>query len=148
MTRFKGSAEYSVDSKGRLAIPAKMRAAMSPEAGGRFTITSGLDRCIQLFPANEWAKKEEEMALLNQYRTEVRAAIRLMLANADDADLDGQGRVMLPKAHLEAAGINGTALVVGMLDHLEIWNPDAFREHLNQKSAEAETLVERVMGGM
>ena len=150
MARFKGSAEYSIDSKGRLAIPAKMRAAMQPEARGTFTVTTGLDRCVMLYPADVWETKEEEMMTHNQYRQDVRVALRLMLETADDAELDGQGRIGLSRRHLDFAGLkpSGTALVLGLLDHIEVWDPDTYRAHINGKSAEAESLVERVMGGL
>ena len=149
MARFKGSAEYSIDSKGRLAIPAKMRAAMSPEARGTFTATTGLDRCVMLYPNDVWETKEEEMLQQNQYRQEVRVALRLMLETAEDVELDGQGRVALAR-HLDFAGLkpSSTAIVIGLLDHIEVWDPETYRAHINGKSAEAETLVERVMGGL
>ncbi len=148
MTRFKGNAEYSVDSKGRVAIPAKFRGALNPEANGTFTIVSGMDDCIQLYPADVWATKEEEMGRLNMYREDVRDALRLMLMNADDVTLDKQGRVMIGRGHLDAAGIEEKALMLGVLDHIEVWNPDVFKARMNKRQPEAETLVESVMGGM
>lgn len=151
MAGFKGNAEYSVDSKGRVAIPAKFRGAMRPEANGSFVATTGMgDRCIRLYPADEWELKEEEMRSLNTYRPEVRVALRLMLANAEELSLDGQGRVMVPRTLLDEAGIEigGKAKLVGMLECIEVWNPEAFDDHINGRTAESEVLFERVMGGV
>ena len=151
MAGFKGNAEYSVDSKGRLAIPAKFRNAMRPEANGSFVATTGMgDTCIRLYPADEWEVKEQEMRGLNTYRPEVRVALRLMLANAEEMTLDGQGRVMLPRTLLDEAGIEpgAKAKLVGMLECIEVWKPEAFEAHLNGRTSESEEIFERVMGGM
>ncbi|MEX0599172.1 MAG: division/cell wall cluster transcriptional repressor MraZ, partial [Rhodothermales bacterium] len=72
MASFKGQAEYSVDSKGRVAIPAKMRNALSPEAKNSFTITRGFEQCINLYPLDQWEKREAEISELNTYRSEAR----------------------------------------------------------------------------
>jgi len=145
---FRGRAEYSIDAKGRVAIPAKMRAAMGAEAEGKFIAIYGIDRGILLYPKDVWAKKEAELETLNQYRSENREAIRRLFMNMEDAELDGQGRVALPKYVLEAAGLgpSTTALILGAYDKIELWNPAVFEEHVNQRSTEAETLVERVLG--
>ncbi len=150
MTGLKGNAEYSVDSKGRVAIPAKFRNALNPDANSTFTVISGLRPCVQLYPADVWEEKAAELKELNQYRQINLTALRLILMNADDQTLDKQGRVMLGKQHLDAAGIDvgEKALMVGMLDHIEMWNPERFWAEMNAHKAEAETLVETVMGGM
>ena len=145
---FRGRAEYSIDSKGRVAIPAKMRAAMNGAAGGRFVAVFDLDGGILLYPEDVWAQKEAAMNDLNQYRAENREAIRRLFMNLEEVELDGQGRVALPKHVLETAGLGPsmTALIIGAFDKIELWNPEAFRAHVNKRSEEAETLVERVLG--
>lgn len=146
MASFKGQAEYSVDSKGRVAIPAKMRNALSPEAKNTFTITRGFEKCISLFPLNEWARKEQQIADLNMYRTENRDFIRTIMMWADEVTLDAQGRISIPKALMDAAEINDTALIIGALDHIEIWDPEAFRAWQSGLGSDYPTLAERVMG--
>lgn len=146
MAGFKGQAEYSVDSKGRLAIPAKMRNALNPEAKNTFTITRGFEQCIFLYPLDRWEKMEDEFSGLNMYNREARDFVRTILRWAEEVTLDGQGRVSLPKSLTEFAGISEKALVLGALDHIEIWDPDLFESYLNQQPADYETLAERVMG--
>ena len=146
MASFKGQAEYSVDSKGRVAIPAKMRNALSPEAKNTFTITRGFEKCISLFPLNEWARKEQQIAELNMYRTENRDFIRTIMMWADEVTLDAQGRISIPKALMDAAEIKETALIIGSLDHIEIWDPEAFRAWEGGLGSDYPTLAERVMG--
>lgn len=142
---FKGQAEYSVDSKGRVAIPAKMRKAMSPEAQDTFTITRGFEDCIFLYPMNRWSDIEEEIEALSMYDREARDFIRIILMWADEVSLDGQGRISIPNPLLEFAELDDSALILGAFDHIEIWNPDQFDEYLNEQPADYETLAERVM---
>lgn len=147
MANFKGQAEYSVDSKGRLAVPAKMRSALSPEALGTFTLTRGFETCIYAYPLDEWRKKEEQYAELNTYRSEARHLVRMILMWAEEVALDKQGRISLPKSLSEYAGVDDKALVIGAMDRIEIWDPDTFSSYLDQQPADYDALAERVMGG-
>ena len=146
MAGFKGQAENSIDSKGRLTVPAKMRNAMSPEAKGSFTITRGFEQCIFLYPLDRWSDMEEEFASLNPFKKEARAFMRTVLRWADEVSLDGQGRVMIPGSLVEFGQLKDKGLVIGAFDHIEIWNPELFDRYLNKQTADYETLAERVMG--
>ena len=146
MVFFKGQAEYSVDSKGRVAIPAKMRNAMSPEAQGTFTITRGFEDCIFLYPMDRWSSIEEEISELNMYNREARDFIRIIMMWADEVSLDGQGRISIPNSLIEFAGLDGSALILGAFDHIEIWDPERFEDYLNEQPDDYETLAESVMG--
>jgi MraZ protein len=145
---FKGQAEYSVDSKGRVAIPAKMRNALNPEAKGTFTITRGLEDCIFLYPMDRWSRIESEIGELNMYNPEARNFVRRIMMWADEASLDSQGRISIPKPLVDFAGLDDQALILGAFDHIEIWDPDTFDTYLNDQPDDYETLAERVMGGM
>jgi MraZ protein len=146
MPGFKGQAEYSVDSKGRVAIPAKMRNAMNPEAKGTFTMTRGFEQCVFLYPMDHWETMEEEIGGLNMYSAEARAFTRRIMMWADEVELDGQGRIRLSKELVEFAGLSDKALIIGSLDHIEIWDPETFDRYLNEQHADYETLAEKVMG--
>ena len=146
MASFKGQANFSVDSKGRVAIPAKMRAALRPEALGTFTMTRGFEQCIYVYPLDEWQKKEDQYSALNTYNREARHLVRTILMWADEVGLDGQGRISLSKPLAEYAGISDRALIIGAMDRIEIWNPDVFENYLEEQSDDHEALAERVMG--
>ncbi|HYE95369.1 MAG TPA: division/cell wall cluster transcriptional repressor MraZ [Rubricoccaceae bacterium] len=150
MAGFKGQAEYKVDEKGRVALPAKMRRAVRPEANDTFVATRGFEQCVFLYPLDVWEKKEAEMSGLNLYQSEARDFVRTLLMWAEEGALDGQSRFSLPKSLLDFAGLTpkGQAIIIGALDHIEIWNPEILDAHLNQQAAAYETLAERVMGGM
>ncbi len=143
MASFKGQAEYSVDSKGRVAIPARMRSALNPEANNSFTITRGFEQCILLFPLDEWAKREAEIARLNTYRSEARSFVRTIMRWADEVTLDGQGRIVVPKSLIAFAGLEDAVLIIGVLDRIEIWNPDVFAAQAEQE-ADYSDVAERI----
>ncbi len=143
MASFKGQAEYSVDSKGRVAIPARMRSALNPEANNSFTITRGFEQCILLFPLDEWAKREAEIARLNTYRSEARSFVRTIMRWADEVMLDGQGRIVVPKSLIAFAGLEDAVLIIGVLDRIEIWNPNVFAAQAEQE-ADYSDVAERI----
>jgi MraZ protein len=143
---FKGQEQYSVDSKGRVAIPSSMRSVLSPEAKGTFTVTRGLEKCIFLYPLDQWAEIEAEIAELNTFNRESRRFVRRIMRWAKEVSLDKQGRVTLPKSLIEFAGLDDSALILGSFDHIEIWNPDLFEAYLNEDPDDYETLAEQVMG--
>ncbi len=143
MASFKGQAEYSVDSKGRIAIPARMRNALRPEANNSFTITRGFEQCILLFPMDEWERREAEIARLNTYRSEARSFVRTIMRWADETKMDGQGRIVVPKNLIEFAGLESAVLIIGVLDRIEIWNPKTFAAQAEQE-ADYPAVAERI----
>lgn len=146
MASFKGQAEYSVDGKGRVAIPAKMRNALSPEAKNSFTITRGFEQCINLYPLDQWEEREAEIRELNTYRSEARDFVRTIMMWADEVTLDGQGRIVVPKPLMKFANIEDDALIIGALDHIEIWNAEVFEAYQEGIGSDYPTLAERVLG--
>jgi transcriptional regulator MraZ len=146
MASFKGQANYSVDRKGRVAIPAKMRSALRPEALSTFTMTRGFEECIYVYPLDEWQKKEVHYAALNTYDREARHLVRTILMWADEVTLDGQGRISLSKPLIEYAGISDRALIIGAMERIEIWNPVTFEKYIKELPDDQEALAERVMG--
>jgi MraZ protein len=146
MAGFKGQAEYSVDGKGRIAIPAKMRNALNPEAKGTFTVTRGFEKCVTLYALDHWERLEQQMSGLNTYKADARHFVRLVMMWAEEVSLDAQGRIGVPKQLLEFAGIDDRALIIGSLNHIEIWNPETFSSHLSAQDVEYDDLAEQVMG--
>ena len=145
MAFYKGQETYSVDSKGRLNIPAKMRRALSPEALNTFVLTRGSDRCVAAYPLDEWRRYELEYAKLNQYDEQSRFFLRTVLAWSEEVELDGQQRIMVPKRYLDFAGIDGKVVIVGMIDHIELWQPEEFEIYLSKSEASYEQVASQVM---
>ena len=150
MAGFKGQAENSIDGKGRMPVPAKMRRALSPDAKETFVATRGLEQCVFLYPLNAWEEIEDEMARLNQFEPESRSFVRTINMWAEELSMDGQGRVALPKSLIDFAGLQpgGRAQVIGAFDRIEVWDPAVFEAHINGQTESYESLAERVMGGI
>jgi MraZ protein len=148
MSFFKGRETYSVDDKGRVAIPAKMRRSLAPEAADTFVVTRGpdTDPCIYAYPLDEWKKMEQRLVQLNQYNDRDRFFLRTLLYWADELVLDKQHRIMLPRALVEFSNIEKSALIIGSMDHLEIWNPTVFESYLAKRDESYSDVAEAVMG--
>jgi MraZ protein len=144
VSSFKGSFNYTVDSKGRINIPAKMRKNLSPDANNSFVITRGLDNCIFVYPNDEWAKREAELGKLEQTNREARLYTRLLLEFASDVELDGQHRISLTKELMEYAKISGDVLILGVFDRIEVWNPDEYKKYLDAQQQDYVTVAEKV----
>lgn len=130
-----GQFQHTIDGKGRLIIPSKMRA----ELGGTFMAAAVLDKCITLYPMAEW---EQLMAKLKeQPLSKVRKLQRFIGSKAQEVQLDSQGRILLPKHLLDYAGIEKDLYIIGACDRAEIWNPelyDADMEEMTMDEVEAE----------
>jgi len=147
MSGFKGQWEYSVDAKGRVALPAKLRRSIRPEANSSLTVTRGFEPCLYVFPAYEWENVESQLRELNTYMKESRAFIRTILGWADDVTLDGQGRMALSKRLMDFANITEKVLIIGTLERIELWDPATFDRQESDQTIEYEQLAELVMGG-
>lgn len=145
MAFFKGQEIYSIDQKGRVNVPLKMRKQLSPESNNTFTITRGQDSCVVAYPLDEWRKYEERFEQLNQYDSKNRFFLRKLLMWSEEVTLDGQNRISIPKKLLDFAGISKKTLIVGMVDHIELWNPDTFDEYLEKQDESYEDVSAKVM---
>ncbi|MDX1439496.1 MAG: division/cell wall cluster transcriptional repressor MraZ [Rubricoccaceae bacterium] len=152
MAGFKGQAEYSIDDKGRVALPAKMRRALSPDAKDTFVATRGFEQCVFLYPLNQWEQMERELAALNMFRRDAREVVREMSRWADEVTLDGQGRISLPRTLIDFAelsvGNGGKAIIIGAFDHIELWDPSHFNSYTASQVDDYQTITERVLGGL
>lgn len=138
---FFGEYEHTIDDKNRLTLPARFRDAL---AGG-VVITRGLDECLDVYPRAEWnANVEARLAQLDSFSREARELKRFFFAGAADADLDKQGRVLVPPALARHASLDREVVVAGVHDHLEIWDRTAWAEHLTKVEGSAEHAAERL----
>ncbi len=144
---FKGQYEHSIDAKGRIAFPAKMRKMLSPDAQERFVVVRGLETCLYLYPTNEWCEVENALSKANNFTRTGRIAKRNFLRYAEDAVLDKQHRLALPYEHTNYAQINGKAIFIGMGQYIEIWSPDVLAKIDADLDPDAfEAIFEQVMG--
>ncbi|MFH1568673.1 MAG: division/cell wall cluster transcriptional repressor MraZ [Gemmatimonadota bacterium] len=142
MSQFLGEYEVPVDDKGRVFIPVELRRKLEPEAGDTFIIVRGLDGCLAAHPQNTWSKIAERMMQLPQTEHKVRLFYRGTLSQASEARLDRQGRVTIPRKLLERAGIQDRMIIIGALDRLELWNPEAWSQYVAQAESTLEEAAE------
>ncbi|HJP29044.1 MAG: division/cell wall cluster transcriptional repressor MraZ [Candidatus Latescibacteria bacterium] len=139
-TQFLGEYEVPVDDKGRVFLPAELRRNLEPEADDTLVVVRGLDGCLTAHPQNAWAQIAERMLQLSQTEQKVRLYIRGTLSQATSVKLDRQGRATISRKLLQRAGITDRMVVIGSLDRLEFWNPEAWQACL----AQAEDALEEV----
>lgn len=131
---FLGRHTHSLDDKGRLALPARYRAQL----GEGVVLTRGFDDCILVYPPATWTPLAERVSALSLGDPDVRRLRRMLFADAVDAQLDRQGRVLVPAELRGYAGLERDAVIVGMHTFIEIWAPerwDAQRDELDREGA-------------
>jgi MraZ protein len=136
-----GTYEHTIDDKNRLTLPAKFRESF---AGG-VVVTRGVDKCLDAYRGEDWVRLvESRLAPLDPLSQATRRIQRHFLAGASEAELDKQGRVIIPAHLLEHAGLSRDVVVAGMRDHLEIWDREAWRRELAEVEGSAEDVAERL----
>jgi MraZ protein len=136
-----GAHEHTIDDKNRLTLPAKFRQAFSDGV----VVTRGLDRCLYAYRREDWGRLvESRLAPLDPLGKEGRKMHRYFFASATEADLDKQGRVMLPAPLIEYAQLGREVVVAGVNDRLEIWDREAWRRELAEIEGSAEDVAERL----
>jgi MraZ protein len=145
MSSFKGSYTYSVDDKGRVNLPAKLRKYVSPESNDTFVITRGLEKCLFVYPIDEWNKMEQNLRTLSSYDPAHRLFIRALLEKASESQLDGQARISIPHDLREFAAIRGEVRIIGTLDKIELWDPKTYDEYMETQSETYESIAAKVM---
>jgi MraZ protein len=135
---FHGTFEHTLDAKHRLTVPSKFRAALA----GRAFLVKGVDPCISVYPEQTYsAMTQAALAGLNPFSPEARELRRFFNANAEDVELDTAGRVMLPRTHLEHAGIDRQVVILGAGDSLELWDREAWKTYETDLTARAPDLT-------
>jgi MraZ protein len=145
MSSFKGSHDYSVDSKGRINIPARLRKYVSPEANDTFIVTRGYEKCLFVYPLDEWNKLEQSIRDLSPTNPQHRFFMRTLLELATESQLDGQSRITIPKELLQFAGIENDVLILGVLERIELWNPRIYQEYLKAQADSYENVAQNVL---
>jgi MraZ protein len=145
MSSFKGSYAYSVDKKGRMNIPARLRKYVSPEANDTFVLTRGFEQCLFVYPLDEWSKLEESIRQLSPTNPQHRYFTRTLLENAVESQLDGQSRIIIPTGLLHLAAIENEVLILGVLERIEIWNPNIYREYQKKQPESYENIAQTVL---
>lgn len=114
---------HNLDAKGRVSMPAKFR----DDLGGRFVLSCGRGQCLQAYSVEEWTKFQE--MLLSLKGAQANALRQAIFSNSTECEIDAQGRVLIPSDYRAYAGLLKETAFIGMCDHIEIWNKDAWDKH-------------------
>jgi len=137
---FIGEYNYSIDNKGRVAIPAKFRSALVKGA----VVTRGLDNCLFVYSKTEWTNLAEKLSSLPISQANTRAFSRLMLAGAMDVKIDGQGRIIIPDYLKKYAGMKKRAIIAGLYNRLEVWDEDRWNEYKTKTEKDSNEIAENL----
>lgn len=142
---FRGQFKYSVDNKGRISIPAKLRRHVAPDANDTFVMTRGTAACIDVYPLDQWQLIEEKLGKLNPFNPDDAKFIRMISQYASEDSMDSQSRVLIPQTLIEYAKIDKEVLILGALNKIEVWNPKTYEEYLTKIDETYEQIAAKVM---
>ena len=135
-----GEYEHSLDAKGRLIMPAKLR----EDIGEKFIVTKGLDGSLFGFSQNEWNNFQEKLKSLPLTNKNARDFVRLFLSGAIECELDKQGRFLLTGNLREYAHLEKEVAIIGVGTRIEIWNKDKWKAYNSEENLSADQIAENM----
>lgn len=135
---FIGEYKHNLDVKGRIIIPAKFR----ENFGSSMIVTRGLDGCLTLYSLEQWQTILAQLKKLPTTKRESRMYMHMITAKAAEVSLDNQGRILLPQSLVEAATLEKECVVIGVVDHVEIWDQTLWQSYYDKASDSFEDIAE------
>jgi MraZ protein len=136
---FLGEYRHSVDAKGRVSLPARFRSEME----GSLVVAKGFDNELRIYSSQGYAGFLQEVVTMDQFKGRVREVQRWFTANAMVLDLDKAGRINIPTAYAEWAGLKDEAVVIGGADHVELWGPEKWAAY-QEKTGNIADIAEEI----
>ncbi|MEK0453579.1 MAG: Transcriptional regulator MraZ [Synergistaceae bacterium] len=137
-----GSYNHKLDGKGRTVLPARFRG----ELGSSIVATIGIDRCIALYPVSRWEELILKLKDLSSFKKKTRDFRRVLLSMATELEIDGSGRVLIPSGLREYAGVDQEVTLIGLEDHLEVWDSIRWEEQRSGVLMDFSDLAEDLEG--
>ncbi len=137
---FIGEYEHSVDSKGRLIMPAKLR----EEIGEKFVVTKGLDGCLFAYSQKEWTAFEEKLKTLPLTSKNARDFTRFFLSGAIECEIDKQGRFLISGNLREFANLEKEVVIIGVNTRSEIWSKTKWKEYSQNDNINVDEIAENM----
>jgi MraZ protein len=147
MSHFLGEFDCKLDTKLRMMIPAGLKKQLPEAEGEALVINRGFEKHLVIYTRKEWDKIVDDLNQLNQYEKKNREFIRYFTRGASSLSIDAAGRVLLPKALLEYAGIGLDVVLSCQFNKIEVWAADAYEAQLDNEPENFANLAEEVMGG-
>jgi MraZ protein len=148
MIVFLGEYEVTLDAKGRFLLPAGIKKQLPEVVSGRFVIARGFEKCLTLYPKENWDPIMAELIKVNDYKAENREFLRYFTMGAEELELDSAGRILVPPNLKSYAGLQRDVVLVSVINKIEIWDKSKYQQFFDSFSPEKYSdLAERVMGG-
>ena len=138
---FMGQFNHSLDEKKRVIIPSKFREKL----GHSFIITKGFDGCLAVYTEAEWIKLQERLLSMNSNQADTRRHIRILVGSATQCECDKQGRVSLPSNLITASGITKEVVLVGNINHIEIWSLENWQKYYDEANESFDEIAEKLV---
>ena len=126
---FRGINNLALDTKGRMAMPARYRERLMETCGGRLVVTVDRDRCLLVYPLHEWEIIESQLVNLPSLNKQARLLQRLLIGYATEMELDSQGRILMPNMLREYAQLDKKIVLIGQGKKFEIWDEQSWNEN-------------------
>lgn len=139
---FIGEYNHTIDAKGRLIIPAKIR----EQLGDHCILANGLDNCITIYTEEAWDKLCQKLNSLPSTKVNVRAIKRFYFGSASELEFDKQGRILVAKSLREHAKLQKDVVIIGAGDHVEIWGREHYDDYSNDVYSSIEAFAEDLEG--
>lgn len=143
MAYYLGEYEVKIDAKNRILLPAALKKQLGDI--DRFVLNRSFDRCLNLYPYQEWLLIDKELNKLNPFVKKERDFIRFVRGGATEVQLDGQGRINLPRRLLNYANAENDLILLGNGSLIELWDLATYEEMLDIDPEEFSALAEEVM---
>lgn len=142
---FNSQYDSKLDPKGRLVLPAKIKAAIPEANGPALMLRMAEDKCLALYPMVEYKKLESQIKSLNINNPEQRMLQRSFFNSIVEVELDSTGRLLIPKLYQTYASLEKDVVVVGMGSRIELWNPDHYLKNIIVDPADLSGLMEKYL---
>jgi MraZ protein len=129
---FRGIAQLNLDSKGRLAVPARYRELLAARCNGHLVLTADADRCLLIYPLPEWEPIEQKLMALSSFNARIRELQRRLVGYAEDVLMDAAGRILVPPALRQFAQLDKSVVLVGQGNKFELWNKDHWEQQMER----------------
>lgn len=129
---FRGVNALNLDTKGRMAMPARYRESLQSQCDGQLIVTVDRDRCLLVYPQPEWEQIERKLSSLPNLGGQTRRLQRLLIGYASECGMDGNGRILLPPPLREFAALEKRVMLIGQGNKFELWDEHTWNERCEE----------------